>query len=118
MHARAQIDADAIEQILGNLIGNAEKYAARGEIRVRAQQDGDTLVLRVEDDGPGIPPDKAEAIFLPFERLSDQVTEGVSGAGIGLPIARELARLHGGDLRLVPGKSGAIFEAKLHAPLA
>jgi signal transduction histidine kinase len=54
-----------------------------------------------------------ERIFQPFVRLSDRVTDGVAGSGIGLTIARELARLHGGDLTVLPSEEGAVFEVRL-----
>jgi signal transduction histidine kinase len=96
------LDPDALEQILNNLLSNAEKYGAKGgRIHVATRQAGERLWLWVRDHGPGVPLEQAEYVFQPFARLQDSLTEGVSGAGIGLTIARELARRHGGDLRLV-----------------
>jgi signal transduction histidine kinase len=69
--------------------------------------------ITVSDEGPGIPPREREAIFQPFVRLSGKVTDGVAGTGIGLSIARELARLHGGDLVLRPSEVGACFEVTI-----
>lgn len=94
-------DADAIEQILGNLLSNVEKYAAQGkEVRISTLMDAASAQLVVEDRGPGIPPAKREIIFAAFERLRSDLAEGVSGTGIGLTIARELAMLHGGSLEV------------------
>ncbi|NLI77405.1 MAG: HAMP domain-containing histidine kinase [Candidatus Riflebacteria bacterium] len=96
------VDGDALEQILNNLLSNVEKYAAAGgQALVATRQAGDTTWVLVRDAGPGIPPDQAGFVFEPFARLHDSLTEGVAGAGIGLTISRELARRHGGDLRLV-----------------
>jgi len=104
-------DADAVEQVLANLLSNVEKYAAAGGwLRVASSQGGESATVTVEDHGPGIPREKVDAIFEPFVRLSDRLNEGVSGTGIGLTIARELARLHGGELRLVASAQGARFE--------
>ena len=115
--APVRFDADAIEQILGNLFGNVEKYAATGgHLEVKSTQDGDRTTIAVSDRGPGIPEAEREAIFRPFHRLSDRLTDGVTGAGIGLSIARDLARLHGGDLELVPSDEGACFELTLCTP--
>lgn len=115
--APARLDADAIGQILGNLLGNVEKYAAQGGLaRVGTRQDGDRLTLTVEDRGPGIPARNRERIFEPFFRQSDALDDGVAGTGIGLGIARTLARLHGGDLVLAPSARGATFVTTLHAP--
>ncbi|GEP44952.1 sensor histidine kinase [Brevifollis gellanilyticus] len=106
-------DPDAIEQILGNLISNVDKYAAYGKyIAVRTEQDVEKSVARVivEDRGPGIPLSKRNMVFEPFERLRSDLNEGVSGTGIGLTISRELAELHGGSLDVCPNyKEGSRF---------
>lgn len=95
-------DPDLLEQILGNLIGNVEKYAATGgRLIVRSRMREKGVGVWVRDFGPGIPRDKCELVFEPFTRLSEAVDEGVSGTGIGLTIARDLARIHGGDLTIV-----------------
>jgi signal transduction histidine kinase len=115
--ATRALDPDALEQIVGNLVGNVEKYAATGgRVDVESRLEGDLLVVTVSDAGPGIPPAARERVFLPFERLDDRLTEGASGTGIGLTIARQLARLHGGDVRLVDAPVGARFEVRLRAP--
>ena len=109
-------DPDAVEQIVGNLLSNVEKYAAAGKlVEVASRQTDGAAFVRVADRGPGIPAGREEAVFEPFVRLSDRLTDGVSGTGIGLAIARELARLHGGDLRLVATGQGACFELELPA---
>ncbi len=103
-------DPDALEQILGNLLSNVEKYAAAGGIVVvESRQTAGLTTITVSDEGPGIPTKEAEAIFRPFHRISNSLTDGITGTGIGLSIARELARLHGGDLVLLPTKAGASF---------
>lgn len=113
----AQFDPDALAQILGNLIGNVEKYGAAGKaLEVATAREGDALVLTVADRGPGVPASLRERIFEPYFRASDKLTDGVAGAGIGLTIARELARLHGGDLTMEPSESGARFKLVLRAP--
>lgn len=93
-------DADAVEQILGNLLSNAEKYSVEGQwVGIEAKEvDGNRVTLAVVDRGPGIPMSKQELIFEPFERLRSDLREGVSGTGIGLTISRELAGLLGGSL--------------------
>jgi signal transduction histidine kinase len=107
-------DPDALEQIIGNLLNNVEKYAAEGGVAtISSRQNDRTTIVRVADDGPGIPEARRESVFEPFVRLSDRLTEGVSGTGIGLAIARELARLHDGELRLIDTDRGACFELEL-----
>lgn len=99
-------DPDAFSQIIGNLISNVEKYAADGgkfEIAVKTPPSNDTVSITITDFGPGIPGSEAARIFLPFVRLSDATTEGVSGTGLGLAIARDLAESMNGKLVMEPG---------------
>ena len=106
-----KLDADAITQILGNLLSNVEKYAAQGKyVRIATEMDGANARLTVQDRGPGIAAGKREVVFEAFERLRSDLTEGVSGTGIGLTISRELARLQGGMLEVdVNYREGARF---------
>ncbi|MFK8115412.1 MAG: sensor histidine kinase [Rubripirellula sp.] len=116
MGERVQLDADIFEMILVNLLSNVEKYASDGKlVQVSSRRVKDGLVVRVSDRGPGIPNRKRRVIFKPFSRLDDSIS-APSGTGIGLTIARRLARRHGGDLKLVstpPGQPGACFELQL-----
>lgn len=113
----AMLDADAIQQMVGNLLNNAEKYASTGKsVGVSSRRFGENIEITVDDDGPGIPPREASRIFSPFYRISNNLNDGVAGAGIGLTIARDLARLHGGDLTVEPSDKGARFRVTLHAP--
>jgi signal transduction histidine kinase/HAMP domain-containing protein len=108
------VDADALGQILGNLLGNVEKYAASGQwVRIETQREGTRTTITVSDRGPGIPAPAREKVFQPFFRLSDRVADGAAGTGIGLTIARELARLHGGDLTIAPSGTGTCFRLVL-----
>ncbi|MFN8392805.1 MAG: HAMP domain-containing sensor histidine kinase [Bdellovibrionota bacterium] len=112
----AEVDPDAVTQILANLFSNVEKYAAAGRyLSVRGRQFGSVVFLRVSDHGPGISSASKPRIFEPFYRGSDKLTDGIAGTGIGLSISRELARLHGGDLRLTPALRGAAFFCILRA---
>ncbi|MCB1277968.1 HAMP domain-containing sensor histidine kinase [Prosthecobacter sp.] len=109
--ATVMADPDAIEQILGNLISNVDKYGNAGKwIAIRTEHDAQSTRVIVEDRGPGIPSGKRRTIFEPFERLRSDLAEGVSGTGIGLTISRELAQLHGGSLAVCPNyRDGARF---------
>lgn len=103
----ALVDADWARQIVGNLVSNAEKYAAAGKsVTVSCGAADGAVWVRVRDRGPGIPAKDAQRIFEPFVRLSDSITEGVSGSGLGLSISRDLARAHGGDLILESARPG------------
>jgi signal transduction histidine kinase len=114
--ALVNFDADALEQILVNLFNNVEKYAAQGKrLDIASRQDGQRTTILVADAGPGIPPAERDRIFQPFYRINNRL-EGPAGAGIGLSIARGLARLHQGDLRLVDSDAGAAFEVDLNTP--
>lgn len=94
----AAIDREAVTKILSNLLNNALKYSAQ-TIRISLQRDEETFSIRVSNDGNLIPSELSQQIFEPFYQINKK--EGSSsGAGIGLPLARSLALLHTGTLRL------------------
>jgi signal transduction histidine kinase len=101
-------DRDAVEQIVINLIDNACKYAAAGgELTVAATAGARGGVeVRVSDRGPGVPFDQRERIFEKFHRVDDALTAEKTGAGLGLSIARQLARGLGGELSFAPSAGG------------
>jgi signal transduction histidine kinase len=107
-------DPDFLEQILGNLISNAEKYASQGRwLQIESFQGKEQFGFVVSDRGPGIDQARQNKVFMPFNRQSSQLSS-VSGTGIGLSIARELSRIHGGDLTLDSTKSGCRFRVVLN----
>lgn len=107
------LDVDCVEQILVNLIGNAEKYAAEGKfLQVSTRATAKHVTIDVCDRGPGIPAHQAEHIFRPFARLRDSL-EDPTGTGIGLTIARRLAQEQGGNCELMPTSRGACFRCQL-----
>ncbi|MCM8541019.1 MAG: HAMP domain-containing histidine kinase [Lentisphaeraceae bacterium] len=109
-----QADSDALEQIFGNLFSNVEKYVPQnGEVRVNSKQEQNFILISVCDNGPGIPTKQREKIFDSFHRVSNELSDGISGTGIGLTISRDLARLHGGDLILLDSEKGASFQLSL-----
>jgi signal transduction histidine kinase len=111
------LDTEALEQILNNLISNAEKYAASGTaLHISSSQANDISTITVKDFGPGIPARERTRVFQAFYRVSSLLVDGVTGTGIGLDIARQLARLHGGDLVLQDADIGACFTVTLHTP--
>jgi signal transduction histidine kinase len=101
--------------IVQNLLENAQKYNRPGGwIRASARQENEHVVLTVSNSGPPIRPSAQEHIFERFHR--DSTRSAVSGHGLGLNLARELARLHGGDLRLVRSENDSTeFEVRLLA---
>lgn len=109
-------DRRRVEQIMTNLVANALKFTAPGgSVEVNARFDGPVAVLTVVDDGSGIAGDDRPRIFERFHRLPGH--ERITGTGLGLPIARDLARRMGGDLEVasVPG-SGSAFVLVLPGP--
>ena len=110
-----EADPAALRRALGNLIANAVKYG--GAARVKALlQDGRAVIL-VEDDGPGLPEDELEAVFEPFHRAERSRSRETGGAGLGLTVARQAARAHGGDVTLTNRGEGGLV-ARLDLPLA
>jgi len=108
------LDSELLEQVLNNLISNIEKYAVDGGLaHIHSEFNDKQTIIHVRDAGRGIAPALREKIFEPFERGSDSLVEGVSGTGIGLSIARDLCRLHGGDLELIDSDKGACFRVSL-----
>jgi len=121
LHAQkpVMLDSELLEQVLNNLISNIEKYAADGGLaHIKSELTKDIIIIQVCDAGRGIPQALREKIFEPFERGSNSLTEGVSGTGIGLSIARDLCRLHGGDLELINSDKGACFKVSLNSESA
>jgi len=115
----AAADGDEVAQIIGNLISNAEKYAASGKVlMLKAFIEGGEVVVKISDSGPGIRKSERERVFDAFHRLDDRVSEGSSGTGLGLNIARSLAESNGGSLRLVDSEDGAGATFELRLPLA
>lgn len=88
----------ALKRCLGNLVDNALQYG--GTATVIVADDGDALVIRVRDGGPGIPEGQLELAFEPFYRLEASRSRSTGGTGLGLTIARSIARAHGGDVTL------------------
>lgn len=94
-------DRQKVQQILLNLLSNAAKFTPdRGEVVIGCERLDDTVRIKVQNSGPGIPAEKLEAIFEPFVQLETVATSRALGTGLGLPISRELARGMGGDVRV------------------
>ncbi|CAN5852454.1 hypothetical protein BH11PLA1_BH11PLA1_12250 [soil metagenome] len=95
-------DRDKLMLTIGNLIGNALKYTPeQGEVTVAVRITPAALLVDVIDSGIGVTADEHELIFERFYRSKDQRVEGITGTGLGLALARQVARLHGGDITLV-----------------
>jgi two-component system osmolarity sensor histidine kinase EnvZ len=103
----------ALKRAVNNLISNAVKYAT--EVRVTLVDGPHAAEVHVDDNGPGIPPARREEAFRPFSRLDEARTQNASGTGLGLTLARDTARAHGGDLRLSDSALGGL-RASLRLP--
>jgi len=91
-------DADALDRVLKNLIGNALKYSPPGScVRVRARATEGVVAVDVEDEGPGIPPEERARIFEPYYRMRDTAALG-HGTGLGLSVVKSLVEAHGGTV--------------------
>jgi signal transduction histidine kinase len=105
-------DPDAVQQILFNLVDNACKYGAF-PVRLCARTGGSWVELWVEDAGEGISPVRARSIFRPFDRGGRDESDGTPGVGLGLALARGLARDLQGELELSPAEQGTRFRLQL-----
>ncbi|MEJ8281109.1 SpoIIE family protein phosphatase [Pseudonocardia spirodelae] len=108
------VDRDAWEKVVLNLLSNAVKYTVRGSVAVDLAHDGEQVVLRVADTGAGIAADELDAVFDRFHRPSRRHGRSGEGSGLGLPLIRQLVRLHGGTIGVTstPG-DGSTFTVRL-----
>ena len=104
---------DAMRRCLANLVGNAQRYAH--SIAIAAARRDDGIEITIDDDGPGIPPEMREDVFRPFFRLDPSRNPETGGIGLGLTIARDVARSHGGELELLDSPQGGL-RARLWLP--
>lgn len=112
----AVVRPDALRRALENLIGNAVRYGTNAEVTVAVRSR--SLRIIVEDDGPGIPADRREEAMRPFTRLDPARNQDRGqGVGLGLAIAADIARSHGGSLKLLESTRLCGLSAELHLPL-
>ncbi|WP_439688520.1 ATP-binding protein [Curtobacterium sp. SP.BCp] len=116
----ADVDPDRLAQVVGNLVDNAARATGpSGTVRLTLTEESGEAVVRVEDDGPGIPASERERVFDRLVRLEASRDVRSGGAGLGLPIARGIAEAHGGTLahadsrRGADGLGGAVFDLRV-----
>ena len=114
-HLQLSVRPVSLRRALRNLVENAIRYGFRA--RVRLERTATTVVIAVDDDGPGIPEDKLEEVFAPFTRLETSRNLETGGVGLGLATARSIVRAHGGELMLA-NRSGGGLTAAIHLPVA
>jgi two-component system osmolarity sensor histidine kinase EnvZ len=97
---------NAMKRCLTNLVGNALRYGTRAEIKAEATEQ--SVSIMIDDDGPGIAPSLREEMFRPFTRAEVSRNQATGGIGLGLTIARDIARSHGGDVVLEDSPLGGL----------
>ncbi len=101
-----RVRPNGFKRLMTNLVANAQRYGKT--ISIEANNADHFLVIHVDDDGPGIPPEKRQDAFRPFVRLDEARNQNESGTGLGLAIARDIARTHGGDIELTTSPLGGL----------
>ncbi len=96
------IEVNAFRRILCNLLDNAIRYSNNKAIELFCIKENEKLVIRILDQGTGIPPDKLEAVFQPFYRLDNSRNKKTGGSGLGLAIVKQLCDIHGWKIQLIP----------------
>ncbi|MDB5479071.1 MAG: hypothetical protein JWO83_124 [Caulobacteraceae bacterium] len=104
-------DASALQRLFANLIDNAVRYGKTARVSLRRSEGG--ALVEIADDGPGLPPEELGRVFEPFYRAERARTLNGGGIGLGLAIARSIAREHGGDVRLVNAPKGLVALVEL-----
>jgi two-component system osmolarity sensor histidine kinase EnvZ len=102
----ATVRPEAMRRALVNLVGNAQRYARN--IRVNGRRSAEAIEIIIDDDGPGIPAEQREEVFRPFYRLEESRNPETGGIGLGLTIARDVVRGHGGDVILADSPMGGL----------
>lgn len=111
---RIAMRRNAMKRCLTNLVGNALRYGSRAV--VSAESGDQTVAIIIDDDGPGIPEAGREEMFRPFTRAEDSRNQATGGIGLGLTIARDIARSHGGDVALEDSPLGGL-RARVWMPI-
>lgn len=114
-HSMVLVDRTAFEQIVYNLADNAVKYAGQSGtiLHIDVERERKSVLIRITDEGNGIPKKLRRKLFLPFSRSAEEAAGKQPGVGLGLALSRQLARKMKGDLRYEPCDKGACFVIKL-----
>lgn len=113
------VDPTRLNQIIGNVLGNAEKFTPRGgSVDVRIRRQGSIVTVRVRDSGAGIPAELIDQVFEPFAQAPQTVARSRGGLGLGLAMVRGLVELHGGRVSIASEGPGRGSEVAIALPLA
>lgn len=110
-HCTARARTGALKRALGNLVNNAISYGGAARLTLippSGGEKGGVARIEIDDDGPGIPTADLERVFQPFQRLEVSRNRETGGTGLGLPIARDILRAHGGDVTLANRPAGGV----------
>jgi two-component system osmolarity sensor histidine kinase EnvZ len=110
----AMIRRNAFKRSVSNLVSNATRFGKR--ILITAKKNRRNLIITVEDDGPGVPAEARETVFRPFHSLDNARNQNVKSTGLGLAIARDIIRAHGGEIHLGESQMGGL-KATIRMPL-
>jgi signal transduction histidine kinase len=106
-HLTVQARSLALKRVFVNLVANAVNYGGSATVRLSSPT-ARTVIVEIEDDGPGIPPGEMDRVFEPFHRGEPSRSRETGGVGLGLPIARNIMRAHGGDVTLNNRPTGGV----------
>ncbi len=107
-------DSLALKRLFTNLVDNAIKFG--GLARIHMSVEGGSALVDVDDDGPGLPEAAMERVFEPFHRAEPSRSRDTGGIGLGLSVARSIARAHGGDV-ILSNRPGGGFRARVQLPM-
>ena len=114
-HLTVRLRSLSMKRALTNLVSNALLYGGSAHVRLETPALGSVAIL-IRDDGPGLPPEELERVFEPFYRVEASRNRETGGTGLGLPIARDILRAHGGDVTLV-NSGGRGLVARVTLPI-
>ncbi len=101
------VDSQRIEAVIRNLVENAIKYSGNpAVVKISSTQKNGSVVVKVEDNGPGIPEQQQDIVFNSFYRLENELSRRVQGAGLGLAICKGFIKAHGGEIWVEPKEHG------------
>ena len=109
------VDLKKFRSVVENLLSNAIKYSPKeSKIKITVEQESKFVVIKVEDEGPGLSEEDQKKLFRKFQKLSSQSTGGESSSGLGLYIVKQIVELHGGVLQVESQlNKGSVFSVRM-----